>query len=129
MIGDDGFVARIDHAFESAKALKDQILARPGKFELVTTPKVAEGIHGTNVCFWFYPPSVRGEGSPAKGSEEWHKKVHAAPVIVKQKAQEKGAFMVGFQSIPLADCESPPNFFRMINISPEVTAEDMTFLL
>jgi len=122
-LGDSGFEARIDHAFETTAALREAVLARPGRFELVAEPVC------TNVCFWFYPPSVQGQGAPAKGSEEWRKLVHAAPVAVKQRAQEKGAFMVGFQSIELADDPSPPNFFRMICIGPSVDGDDMTWLL
>lgn len=122
-LGDSGFAARINHAFDSSKALRDAVVARPGRFELVAEPLC------TNVCFWFYPPSVQGDKAPAKGSEEWKKAVHNAPIVVKQRAQEKGSFMVGFQSIPLANDESPPNFFRMICISPSVGGEDMEWLL
>lgn len=59
-----------------------------GKFELVTEPSC------TNVCFWYLPPSVRGEAAAAKDSKEWRELVHRAPVVVKQRAQEKGSFMV-----------------------------------
>eukprot|EP00656_Telonema_subtile_P021157 TRINITY_DN22195_c0_g1_i1.p1 TRINITY_DN22195_c0_g1~~TRINITY_DN22195_c0_g1_i1.p1 ORF type:complete len:427 (+),score=143.68 TRINITY_DN22195_c0_g1_i1:300-1580(+) len=124
-LGDTGFEARIDHAFNTAAALRANILARPASFRLVASPESV----CTNVCFWFLPPSVRGEGAPAEGSDEWRKKVHAAPVVVKQKAQEQGAFMVGFQSIVLANDPSPPNFFRMISIGPNVHPEDMIWLL
>jgi glutamate/tyrosine decarboxylase-like PLP-dependent enzyme len=87
-LGDSGFAARINHAFDSSKALRDAVVARPGRFELVAEPLC------TNVCFWFYPPSVQGDKAPAKGSEEWKKAVHNAPLVVKQRAQEKGSFMV-----------------------------------
>lgn len=103
-LGDNGFAARIDHAFDTAKALRDAVANRPGdesalvateltrivlgKFELVAEPTC------TNVCFWFLPPSVRGADAPARDSEEWKKRVHNAPIVVKQKAQEQGLFMV-----------------------------------
>merc|ERR1711976_291917 len=85
----------------------------------------------TNVCFWFIPPSCRSSNSnsPVKGSEEWREKVHNGPVKVKERMQETGSQMIGFQSVPIPGDTSPPNFFRFALSNPYLEEKDIDFLL
>ena len=55
--------------------------------------------------------------------------VHTAAATIKQRMQEKGSLMIGFQSIPLHDDPKPANFFRMVVMSDIACNDDMDFLL
>lgn len=73
-----------------------------------------------NLCFWFIPPSLRGqESSP----EFWDKLGKVAPAI-KEKMIRRGSMMVGYQPHG-----SRVNFFRQIITNPAVTRQDLDFFL
>ncbi|EDL76959.1 rCG25241, isoform CRA_b [Rattus norvegicus] len=74
----------------------------------------------TNVCFWYIPPSLR---EMAEGPEFWRKLSLVAPAI-KEKMMKKGSLMLGYQPH-----RGKVNFFRQVVISPQVSREDMDFLL
>lgn len=114
-LGDEGYAERIDKAFANAKVLRDGVVRRQGVFRLVAEPMC------TNVCFEFLPPSVR-HLDPS--SQAYRDGIHHAPVVIKQRMQERGSMMTGYQSI-----DGRPNFFRMIVCSPTVEAADMEFVL
>jgi len=66
--GEKGYAERIERMMEISQYLKYQINKRGeerGAFRLVSEPYM------TNVCFWFIPPSCRGENAPKEWSEEW----------------------------------------------------------
>ncbi|MGH0131604.1 UNVERIFIED_CONTAM: hypothetical protein FKN15_047937 [Acipenser sinensis] len=73
-----------------------------------------------NVCFWYIPPSLR---NIPDGPEFW-KKLHQVAPVIKERMMKKGSMMVGYQ--PHRD---KVNFFRQIIISPQVSREDMDFVL
>lgn len=121
--GDAGYVRHIDNFMAVARYLHDQVVARAPEFKPVAEPMCS------NVCFWFVPPSLRADGAPAENSPEWREVVHKAAATIKARMQEKGSMMIGFQSIPLCDDPTPPNFFRMVVMSEKAKNADMDFLL
>jgi len=68
--GENGVEERIDRMIALSRHLRDGIVKRgeeTGAFKMVSDPYM------TNVCFWFIPPSARGENAPPVDSEEWRK--------------------------------------------------------
>ena len=125
-IGSTGYDAHINCIMDLARYLEARIQSRADAFALVT-----EGMC-TNVCFWFVPPSVRTlPPSPSTSwSEEKRAAVHAAAIKVKERMQQEGTLMVGYQSIKInAHPEGAPNFFRMVIVSSENDTKNMDFVL
>ncbi|KAF6118165.1 cysteine sulfinic acid decarboxylase [Phyllostomus discolor] len=91
--GGQGLERRVDQAFALARYLVEEMKKREG-FELVMEPEFV------NVCFWFLPPSLRGEQKSLDYSE--------------RLAKPHG---------------TRGNFFRMIVANPALTQADMRFLL
>ncbi|XP_063340857.2 acidic amino acid decarboxylase GADL1-like [Pelmatolapia mariae] len=104
---------RVDRALAMARYLAEEIKKREG-FRLLMEPEYA------NICFWYIPPSLR---NLPDGPELWEKLHKVAPVI-KERMMKKGSMMVGYQ--PHGE---KANFFRMIIISPQVSRQDMDFVL
>uniref|UniRef100_A0A8C3RYV2 Glutamate decarboxylase like 1 n=1 Tax=Chelydra serpentina TaxID=8475 RepID=A0A8C3RYV2_CHESE len=73
-----------------------------------------------NICFWYIPSSLR---KMEEGPEFWEKLHQVAPVI-KERMMKKGSMMLGYQPH-----RGKVNFFRQVVISPQVSREDMDFLL
>lgn len=124
--GEKGFAARVDRMIETSRYLMDQVIKRgekDGSFILVSKTYM------TNVCFWYVPPSCRGEGAPKEWSDEWVKKVNYAPIRVKERMQETGSQMIGYQCVPIWGCSNPPNFFRFALSNPYLHERDIDFLL
>ena len=135
-LGDEGYARHIDHLWNTAAYLKDQVEERRESFRMVSKPMC------TNICFWFIPPSVRMTSKVASGSVEeyenptaWSKEkrsvVHKAAATIKSRMQKEGTCMIGFQSIKLHNDDSPPNFFRMVVVSGKEVNEQkhMDYLL
>jgi len=136
-MGDAGYAKHIEYLYGLSTYLESQVEERKDNFRLVTKPMC------TNVCFWFIPPSVRnqeadsetktsnGYDDSSSWSAEKRKAIHDAAVAIKAKMQKEGTLMIGYQSITLANDESPPNFFRMVVVSGEGvnTNKNMDFLL
>ncbi|XP_020792898.1 acidic amino acid decarboxylase GADL1 [Boleophthalmus pectinirostris] len=112
-LGSNRLEQRVERALAMAHYLTQQIKDRQ-EFQLFMEPEY------TNVCFWYVPPSLR---NVPVGPEFWNKLHKVAPVI-KERMIKKGSLMVGYQ--PHGD---KANFFRMVIISPQVTSEDMDFVL
>ncbi|XP_066484460.1 acidic amino acid decarboxylase GADL1 isoform X2 [Tiliqua scincoides] len=112
-LGTTGLEERVNRALALARYLVDEIKKREG-FQLLLEPEYA------NICFWYIPPSLR---NMEKGHEFWEKLHHVAPII-KERMMKKGSMMLGYQ--PHRD---KVNFFRQVIISPQVSREDMDFLL
>ncbi|XP_071324421.1 acidic amino acid decarboxylase GADL1-like [Trachinotus anak] len=104
---------RVDRALAIARYLAHEIKKREG-FQLVMEPEYA------NVCFWYFPPSLR----KLPVSPELWKKLHTVAPMVKERMMKKGSMMIGYQT----HCDKA-NFFRMVVISPQVSREDMDFVL
>uniref|UniRef100_A0A3B3ZJD5 Uncharacterized protein n=1 Tax=Periophthalmus magnuspinnatus TaxID=409849 RepID=A0A3B3ZJD5_9GOBI len=112
-LGSSQLEQRVERALAMAQYLTQQMKARQG-FRLLMEPEYA------NVCFWYVPPSLR---NVPDGPEFWNKLHKVAPVI-KERMMKRGSLMIGYQSHG-----DKANFFRMIIISPQVTTEDMDFVL
>ncbi|KAM6909727.1 cysteine sulfinic acid decarboxylase [Xenentodon cancila] len=104
---------RVDRALAMARYLADAIKTREG-FHLLLEPEYA------NVCFWYIPPSLRNF---PEGPEFW-KKLHTVAPKVKERMMKTGSMMIGYQSHG-----DKPNFFRMVAISPQVSRQDLDFVL
>ena len=125
-MGDEGYEAHVDNFMAVSRYLAQQCEAREG-FELVAQPMCS------NVCFWFIPPSLRKTTAPARDTPEWKMTVHKSAALIKQRMQEKGSCMIGFQSVPVyrngaLDAE-PPNFWRMVVMAEKASNSQMDFLL
>uniref|UniRef100_A0A7N6FE27 Glutamate decarboxylase like 1 n=1 Tax=Anabas testudineus TaxID=64144 RepID=A0A7N6FE27_ANATE len=103
----------VDRAIAMARYLAQEIKKRE-EFQLVIEPEYS------NVCFWYIPPSLR---SVPHGPERW-KKLHTVAPVVKERMMKKGSMMIGYQAHG-----DKPNFFRMVVISPQVSREDLNFVL
>ncbi|KAJ8385670.1 hypothetical protein AAFF_G00183830 [Aldrovandia affinis] len=112
-VGTRGLEDRVNRAVALARYLAAEIKKREG-FRLLMEPEYA------NICFWYVPPSLRNE---PEGKEFWDK-IHKVAPVIKERMMKKGSMMVGYQ--PHGD---RPNFFRQVVISPQVSREDMDFLL
>ncbi|KAM8967072.1 acidic amino acid decarboxylase GADL1 [Pelodytes ibericus] len=112
-LGTMGLEERINRALALSRYLTNEIKKRDG-FELIWEPEYA------NICFWYIPPSIR---NMEKGPEYWKKLSQVAPII-KERMMKKGSMMVGYQPH-----RGKVNFFRQIIISPQVSREDIDFVL
>jgi glutamate/tyrosine decarboxylase-like PLP-dependent enzyme len=121
-MGDSGYEAHVDNFMAVSRHLRDQVVAR-SMFLLVAEPTCS------NVCFWYIPPSLRGEGAPAQGTPEWKEVVHTATATIKERMQRKGSCMIGFQSVPVKGDPAPANFWRMVVMAEKAANSQMDFLL
>lgn len=112
-LGTTGLEERVNRALALARYLVEEIKKREG-FQLLLEPEYA------NVCFWYIPPSLR---KMEDGPEFWQKLHRVAPVV-KERMMKKGSMMLGYQPN-----QGKVNFFRQVVISPQVSREDMDFLL
>ncbi|GAB0184373.1 acidic amino acid decarboxylase GADL1 [Grus japonensis] len=112
-LGTTGLEERVNRALALARYLVEEIKKREG-FQLILEPEYA------NVCFWYIPPSLR---QMEDGPEFWQKLHQIAPII-KERMMKKGSMMLGYQPH-----QGKVNFFRQVVISPQVSREDMDFLL
>ncbi|XP_030278397.1 cysteine sulfinic acid decarboxylase isoform X3 [Sparus aurata] len=112
-VGSAGLEERVDKAFIHVRYLVEEMKKREG-FQLLHEPEFV------NVCFWFTPPSMRGNEKHADYQERLAK---VAPVI-KERMMKQGTMMVGYQ--PLGN---KVNFFRVIAFSPLLSKKDMDFFL
>ncbi|KAM7382400.1 hypothetical protein PAMP_002129 [Pampus punctatissimus] len=104
---------RVNRALSMARYLAQKIEKREG-FRLLMEPEYA------NICFWYIPPSLRN----LPDSPELWKKLHTVAPVVKERMMKKGSMMISYQTH-----KDKANFFRMVVISPQVSEEDMDFVL
>lgn len=113
--GDSGFEKQINHLFEMAELLRDELAARDD-FELVIpNPQMV------NVCFWFIPKSIRHLD---RKSQEYYDKMHTLTPIIKKRMLAAGSMMIGFQPY-----EDKPNFWRLVMSNAGSKAQDMRFIV
>ncbi|XP_034410596.1 glutamate decarboxylase 1 isoform X3 [Cyclopterus lumpus] len=113
--GSEGFGSQVNKCLENAEYLYDQ-LQRRTDFELVLKNKPEH----SNVCFWYIPPSLRGQ-PPGPDRDA---RLHQVAPRIKGRMMEKGSVMIGYQ--PLGD---KVNFFRCVFSNPATQQEDIDFLL
>ncbi|XP_017291601.1 acidic amino acid decarboxylase GADL1 isoform X1 [Kryptolebias marmoratus] len=104
---------RVDRAFEMSRYLAEEIKKREG-FRLLMEPEYA------NVCFWYIPPSLRN----LPDGPEFCQKLHNVAPVIKERMMKMGSMMVGYQPHG-----GNANFFRMVVISPQVSRQDLDFVL
>ncbi|XP_060036465.1 acidic amino acid decarboxylase GADL1 isoform X4 [Erinaceus europaeus] len=112
-IGTLGLEDRVNRALALSRYLVEEIKKREG-FKLLIEPEYA------NICFWYIPPSLR---TMEEGPEFWAK-LHLVAPTIKERMMKKGSLMLGYQPH-----RGKVNFFRQVVISPQVSREDMDFLL
>ncbi|XP_058423386.1 acidic amino acid decarboxylase GADL1 [Diceros bicornis minor] len=112
-LGTSGLEERVNRALALSRYLVEEMKKREG-FKLLLEPEYA------NICFWYIPPSLR---EMEEGPEFWAKLNLVAPAI-KERMMKKGSLMLGYQPH-----RGKVNFFRQVVISPQVSREDMDFLL
>ncbi|KAM5188186.1 acidic amino acid decarboxylase GADL1 isoform 5-T5 [Callospermophilus lateralis] len=112
-LGTLGLEERVNRALALSRYLVEEIKKREG-FKLLMEPEYA------NICFWYIPPSLR---EMEEGPEFWEK-LHLVAPAIKERMMKKGSLMLGYQPH-----RGKVNFFRQVVISPQVSREDMDFLL
>jgi glutamate/tyrosine decarboxylase-like PLP-dependent enzyme len=113
--GDEGFAARVDHAFAQAKTLRDGVVARPHAFKLLTEPE------SLNVCFFYVPPSARA----LPDGEEKSRCIGEATAAIRRKMQHDGRALFNYSD--LAGVQG--HFFRFITCNPHANEMDMLWCL
>ncbi|XP_065839426.1 glutamate decarboxylase 1-like isoform X2 [Oscarella lobularis] len=111
--GNSGYERKVNHAFEMAQYLTDQVRKREG-FQLVTEPEYV------NIGFWYFPPSIRD----LPDGPEKTQKLHKVGPEVKKGMTKKGSLLVGYQI-----CKEFCNYFRMIVHNEAVGKADMDYVL
>jgi len=118
--GDDGFAARVDHAFDMAEFTRSALRERDD-FAVVV-----EGSF-TNVVFVWVPPELRPLPEGLEGVSSLdpadHKRMHALPSKVKSRMQADGIAMVGYQPIYCI------NTYRLLFANPMVAESDVADVL
>ncbi|XDA86262.1 hypothetical protein R6Z07M_015978 [Ovis aries] len=112
-LGTLGLEERVNRTLALSRYLVEEIKKREG-FKLLMEPEYA------NICFWYIPPSLR---QMEEGPEFWAK-LHLVAPAIKERMMKKGSLMLGYQPH-----RGKVNFFRQVVISPQVSREDMDFLL
>uniref|UniRef100_A0A8C2X153 Glutamate decarboxylase 3 n=2 Tax=Cyclopterus lumpus TaxID=8103 RepID=A0A8C2X153_CYCLU len=112
--GSEGFGSQVNKCLENAEYLYDQLLVVTGNLSFDHTPE------HSNVCFWYIPPSLRGQ-PPGPDRDA---RLHQVAPRIKGRMMEKGSVMIGYQ--PLGD---KVNFFRCVFSNPATQQEDIDFLL
>jgi len=74
----------------------------------------------TNVCFWYIPPSMRGQ----EETPEWWARLAKIPMEIKKRMSQQGTMMCGYQ--PDGD---RVNFWRMVITNHDNTEQDMDFVV
>lgn len=112
-LGSSGLAERVDKAFVNVRYLTEQMKKREG-FKILNEPEFV------NLCFWYIPPSLRGE----EQSKDYEERLAKVAPVVKERMMKQGTMMVGYQ--PLGN---RVNFFRVTVFSPLVSVKDLDFFL
>lgn len=73
-----------------------------------------------NLCFWYLPPSLRGQ----EGCSDYCEKLGKVAPVIKERMMKNGSMMVSYQPHG-----NKPNFFRQVVTNPAVTRKDLDFFL
>lgn len=111
--GTKGLEKHIERLFEMSEAFVKQIRDREG-FVLLMEPQC------TNVCFWYEPPSLRGQ----RCHPNYHTRLHAVAPLIKERMVKTGSMMVTYQ--PLRE---KPNFFRLVLQNSQVNHDDIHYFV
>ncbi|NXA43983.1 CSAD decarboxylase, partial [Eudromia elegans] len=111
--GSAGLERRVDRAFACTRYLAQELRRREG-FQLVLEPEFV------NLCFWFVPPSLRGQ----EGARDYWARLGKVAPAIKERMVRSGSVMVSYQPHGAA-----VNFFRQVVTNPAVTKADLDFFL
>ena len=115
--GTKGLRESVDHAMSAAEYFFKRIKDRDG-FRLVLPQ-----YESCNVCFWYVPPSMRGE----KETQDWWKKLYEVTSRIKGRMMIDGSLMVGYTPLSYANIG---NFFRMVvTCQPPPTEASMDYVI
>lgn len=112
--GTNGLEEHINKVFDNAEYFTANIKRRNGFKMVLDTPEC------TNVCFWYVPPSLRGQ----ENDECFNDKLHKVAPKIKEKMMKEGTMMVTYQ--PQRDL---PNFFRIVFQNSGLERSDMLHLI
>lgn len=115
--GDDGIAHNIAHAFENVAYLAEKIHTSK-RLLLVQDPACL------NVCFWYIPPHIDKQQLNHTTIQKHYQEIHTLTAHIHGKMLEEGEMMTMFTTT-----KGLPNFFRMAIVSPQVTHEDLDFVI
>ncbi|XP_076242356.1 cysteine sulfinic acid decarboxylase [Calliopsis andreniformis] len=115
--GTKGLRESVDNAMSAAEYFFERIKNRDG-FRLVLP-----SFEGCNICFWYIPPSMRGQ----EETKDWWDKLYRITTKIKERMMTEGSLMIGYT--PLT-CKNIGNFFRMVlNCQPPPSQASMDYAI
>ncbi|XP_076759189.1 cysteine sulfinic acid decarboxylase [Xylocopa sonorina] len=99
--GTKGLSQSVDQAMSACNYFFERIKNRDG-FRLVLPQ-----YEGCNICFWYIPPSMRGQSE----TEAWWDKLYEITAKIKERMMIEGTLMVGYSPLSY---NKIGNFFRMV---------------
>ncbi|GLH15075.1 Glutamate decarboxylase [Gryllus bimaculatus] len=108
-----GLEQHIDTVFDNAEYFTQQIKKTEG-FRLLMEPQC------TNICFWYIPPSLRGQ----EDREDFNDLLHKVAPKIKERMMKTGSMMVTYQPL-----RGLPNFFRLVLQNSGLNHDDMDFII
>ncbi|XP_076651494.1 cysteine sulfinic acid decarboxylase [Halictus rubicundus] len=115
--GTRGLRESVDNAMRATEYFFERIKNREG-FRLVLP-----SYESCNVCFWYVPPSMRGE----QETQEWWNKLYGITTKIKERMMLEGSLMVGYTPLSY---KNHGNFFRMVvTCQPPPTEASMNYAI
>uniref|UniRef100_A0AC35F161 Glutamate decarboxylase n=1 Tax=Panagrolaimus sp. PS1159 TaxID=55785 RepID=A0AC35F161_9BILA len=111
--GMEGYRQQINRLMHLTAYFTDRIKRTEGYEVIIEKPEYL------NICFWYYPPSIRHLEEKEKNA-----RLEKIAPKIKAKMMERGTTMVGYQPD-----KQKPNFFRMIISNQAITYADLDFLI
>lgn len=115
-LGDDGMQQVVDTAFDNSRYFTEKLKRTEG-FRLVIPE-----FECTNVCFWYIPPSLRGQVE----NEEWWQKLSRVAPKIKERMMKEGTLLIGYQPLSV---KRLVNFFRIIISNARCEHSDMDYVI
>lgn len=107
------FAKNIENIFYQAQYLAKKLASTEGYRMVIAEPEC------TNVCFYYIPPSMRGQ----EETPEWWEKLSKVAPAIKKRMTEQGTMLCGYQPDGAF-----VNFFRMVVVNHDVEEKDMDFV-
>ncbi|XP_047366960.1 cysteine sulfinic acid decarboxylase isoform X2 [Vespa velutina] len=115
--GTSGLRKSVDIAMSEAEYFFDRIKLLDG-YRLVLP-----SYECCNICFWYVPPSMRGQ----EETDDWWQKLYKVTTLIKERMILDGTLMISY--MPLAS-KNLGNFFRMVvTCQPPPTHASMDYVI
>ncbi|CAL7938340.1 unnamed protein product [Xylocopa violacea] len=115
--GTKGLSQSVDQAMSACNYFFERIKNRDG-FRLVLPQ-----YEGCNICFWYVPPSMRGQSE----TQAWWEKLYEITAKIKERMMIEGTLMVGYSPLSY---NKIGNFFRMVvTCQPPPSEASMDFAI